>query len=145
MTQTAADAVKQLVESKNVAEKYSKDLKEMDEKKYKDQIKASKEIVKEIDSVIALYLGKEDKRQGITRNPEITVMQRIGNASYYAGSRKNGITKTEQNLIRYAKEELKTALDKTNAFFTDEWNTYRESIEKLELSPFKETETFRLN
>lgn len=145
MTQTAADAVKQLVESKNVAEKYSKDLKEMDEKKYKDQIKASKEIVKEIDSVIALYLGKEDKRQGITRNPEITVMQRIGNASYYAGSRKNGITKTEQDLIRYAKEELKTALDKTNAFFTDEWNTYRESIEKLELSPFKETETFRLN
>ena len=42
MTQTAADAVKQLVESKTVAEKYSKELKEMDEKKYEEQIKASK-------------------------------------------------------------------------------------------------------
>jgi photosystem II stability/assembly factor-like uncharacterized protein len=145
MTQTAADAVKQLVESKTVAENYSRDLKEMDEKKYKDQIKASKDIVKEIDSVIALYLGKEDKRQGITRNPEITVMQRIGNASYYAGSRKNGITKTERDLIKYAQEELKMALDKTNAFFAEDWKTYRESIESLEVSPFKETETFSLN
>lgn len=144
MTQTAADAVKQLVESKNVAEKYSKELKEMDEKKYKNQIKASKTIMKQIDSVVALYIGKDDKRQGITRNPEITVMQRLGNASYYTGTRKNGITKTERNLIKYATDELKMALDKTNTFFTDKWKTYQESIESLEVSPFKETETFTI-
>ena len=145
MTQTAADAVKQLVESKTVAEKYSKELKEMDEKKYEEQIKASKNIVKEIDSVIALYLGKEDKCQGITRNPEITVMQRIQNANRYAGSRKSGITKTERNLIKYAADELKMALDKTNSFFNDKWKTYRQSIESLDVSPFKETKTFSLN
>ncbi len=144
MTQIAADAVKQLVESKTVAEKFSKELKEKDEKKYKDQIKASNDIIKEIDSVIALYLGKDDKRQGITRNPEITVMQRIQNANRYAGSRKNGITKTERDLIKYAEDELKMALDKTNSFFGDKWKAYRESIESLDVSPFKETETFRL-
>lgn len=142
MTQTAADAVKQLVESKTIAEEYSKELKELDEKKFKVQIKTSKDIVKEIDSVIALYLGKEDKRQGITRNPEITVMQRIRNAKRYVGSRKNGITKTESNLIKYAEDELKMALDKTNSFFTDKWKGYRESIESLEVSPFKKIETF---
>jgi len=144
-TQTAADAVKQLVESKNVAEKYSKELKDLDEKKYKDQIKASKDIVKQIDSVIALYLGKEDKRQGITRNPEITVMQRVGNASFYVGTRKNGLTATEKKLMQFAKEELDSALQKTNAFFEDKWKTYRESISKLDTSPFKETKTFSLN
>ena len=144
-TQTAADAVKQLVESKNVASKYQNELKELDEEKYKDQIKASKDIVKQIDSVIALYLGKEDKRQGITRNLEVTVMQRIGNASFYTGTRKTGLTATEKRLIEFAEDDLKKALEKTNAFFDDNWKTYREEIQKQEVSPFKETKAFNLN
>tara|TARA_Y100001933_G_scaffold259359_1_gene309056 strand:+ start:70983 stop:74216 length:3234 start_codon:yes stop_codon:yes gene_type:complete len=143
--QTAADAVKQLVESKDLAEKFEKEMKDLDKDKFKDQIKASKEIVKQIDSVIALYLGKEDKRQGITRNPEITVMQRLNTARFYVGSRKNGITETERRLIRFAEADLKEALQKTNTFFTDQWKAYRESIENVDLSPFKETKTFSLN
>ncbi|NND79310.1 MAG: hypothetical protein HKN53_05375 [Maribacter sp.] len=145
LTQTAADAVKQLVESKNVANKYQKELKDLDKEKFKDQIKASKDIIKEIDSVIALYLGKEDKRQGITRNPEVTVMQRIRNASYYSGTRKTGITATEERLIKFAKEDLKKALQKTNAFYQDKWKAYRDEIEKQDVSPFKEIKTFDLN
>ncbi|EAR01664.1 WD40/YVTN/BNR-like repeat-containing protein [Maribacter sp. HTCC2170] len=144
-TQKAADAVKQLVESKNVATKYQKELKELDDDKYKDQIKASKDIVIQIDSVIALYIGKEDKRQGITRNPEITVMQRLGNANYYSATRKTGITATEKRLIHFAEEELRSALEKTNAFFNDKWKAYREDIEKQEFSPFKKVETFSLD
>lgn len=144
MTQTAADAVKQLVESKNTVNKYSKQMKDLDKKKYKEQIKTSGDMVKAIDSVIALYIGKEDKRQGITRNPEITVMQRIGNAGYYTGTRQSGLTETEKKLVEYAETDLKKALDKTNTFFTDRWKAYRESIEALELSPFKETKRFDL-
>nr|WP_297785709.1 hypothetical protein [uncultured Allomuricauda sp.] len=143
-TQTAADAVKQLVESKDLANKFKKELKELDKNKFKEQIKASEEIVKQIDSVVALYLGKEDKRQGITDDPEPNVMSRLGNASYYVNTRKSGITETERRMIRFAEEELKSALDKTNAFFNDEWKSYRASIESLDLSPFKETESFEL-
>lgn len=145
MTQTAADAVKQLVESKNAANKYSKELKEKDKEKYKDEIKTSKNIIKAIDSVIALYIGKEDKRQGITRNPEITVMQRLGNAGGYIASRKTGLTETERKLMEYAEADLKSALNKTNTFFSDRWKSYREAIEKLALSSFKETKTFDMN
>ena len=88
MTQVAADAVKQLVESKQVAGKYRNELNKLDKKKYKDQVKSSKDIIKKIDEVIAIYLGKVDKRQGITRNPEVNVMQRIGLANRYTRSRK---------------------------------------------------------
>ncbi len=144
-TQTAADAVKQLVESKNLAEKYQKELKDLDKEKFKDQIEASKTITKQIDSVIALYLGKEDKRQGITRNPEPSVVLRLFTAESYVNSRKTGITETETRLVQFAEEELKTALGKTNAFFNEKWKPYRESIESLDLSPFKETETFSLD
>ncbi len=143
--QTAADATKQLVESKDLANKYAKELKELDKDKFKEQIKASKAIVKQIDSVVALYIGKEDKRQGITRNPEITVMQRLNTANFYTATRKNGITETERRLIQFAKEELKGALEKTNSFFNEHWKAYRTDIEGLELSPFKETEIFTIN
>jgi hypothetical protein len=143
--QTAANAVKQLVESKTVAEQTQKDLKELDKEKYKDQIKASVDIVKEIDTVMTLYLGKDDKRQGITRNPEITVMQRIGAASGYVESRQTGITATEKQLVQFAEEELTKALEATNTFFEDKWKNYRISIEQLDNSPFKETKKFMMN
>lgn len=145
MTQTAAEAVKQLVESKNIATKYSKELKEMDKEKYKEQLKASKDIIKQIDSVVALFIGKEDKRQGITRNPEINVMQRLGNAGYYIETRQAGLTETERNLLKLAETDLKSAISKTNTFFSDKWNAYRESIQALEVSPFKETKNFSMD
>lgn len=144
-TQTAAEAVKQLAESKAVAEQTQKDLKELDKEKYKEQIKASVDIVKEIDTVMALYLGKDDKRQGITRNPEITVMQRIGEASGYVESRQTGVTNTEKQLVQYAEEELTKALEATNTFFDTKWKNYRVSIEQLDNSPFKETIKFMMN
>ena len=144
MRKTAADAVKQLVESKEVASKYQKELKKLDKKKFKDQIKASKNIIKKIDSTIAIYIGKEDKRQGITRNPEVTVMQRLGTAGWYSGSRQNGLTATENTLIKHAKNALSDALDKTNMFFTKDWKPYQENMEKLETSPFKEIKSFTI-
>ncbi len=144
MTQTAADAVNQLVESKNAAEALSKRLSNEDKKKFKDELKLTKEITKHIDSLVALYIGTVDKRQGITRNPEITVMQRIGQAGYYSGSRPAGLTKTERILIQQAKDELTAALKKTNSFFVTEWPAYRSKVEKIELAPFKETQPIKL-
>ncbi|MEM8508471.1 MAG: hypothetical protein AAF717_11605 [Bacteroidota bacterium] len=143
--QMAADAVKQLVESKELVNKFEKEMKDLDKEKFKDQIKASKEITKEIDSVVALFIGKEDKRQGITRNPELTVMRRLYTAYSYVATRKTGITATERRLTRLAEEELQSALDATNTFFSEKWNAYRTKIEGLDLSPFKAPKTFTLN
>ena len=72
-------------------------------------------------------------------------MQRLGQARRYVGSRQNGISSTETTLIQHAKDELSSALDKTNSFFTDEWNPYKSKMEGLNLSPFKETKTFKMN
>ena len=52
-----------------------------------------------IDGLLDDMLGKEDKRQGITRSPEVTVTQRLGPASWYVSSRFGKITKTETELI----------------------------------------------
>lgn len=143
--QTAADAVKQLVESKQIADQFSKELSELDKKAHKEPIQKAKDISKEIDKLLALYLGTIDKRQGITRNPEITVMQRIGAASSYVGSRKTGMTATEDRLILFAKNELKTALEKQNDFFESQWTSFVSEMEKIERNPFKETSLFTLD
>lgn len=145
MQQTAADAVKQLIESKNIAKDYQSLLQKLDKEKFKDQIEGSKEVVKSIDSIVDKFLGKEDKRQGITRNPEVTVMQRLGLARGYVGSRQNGITSTETTLIKNAKDALGKVLGEVNAFFNKEWAEYRSAMEGIEASPFKDTSIFSID
>ncbi len=145
MQQTAADAVKQLVENKNIAKEYQSLLKKLDKDKYKDDIKASKEIIKHVDSIVDKFLGKEDKRQGITRNPEVTVMQRLNLARNYVRSRQNGVSSTETTLIKNAKTALETVLNETNTFFNETWKPYRTKMEQLQTNPFKEIKTFKLD
>ena len=143
--QTMADATQQLAESKKTIEKYKKDLSDLDKKKYKEEIKASKDIIKKIDSLFVIYFGKVDKRQGITRSNLPTVNSRINKASGYIGSRKNGITSTETTLLKHAKTALKDALEKTNSFYTEDWKTYKTLIEALSISAFKDIKLFSLD
>lgn len=142
--QLAANAVRQLAESKKIAEDLQKTLKEKDKDGFKEEQKTSKEIVKQIDSLMALYIGKEDKRQGITRNPEMTVMTRLQTAYGYASDRPNGLTATENRLMEFAEADLKKALEATNGFFDEAWKAYRAAMEALNLSPFSDTKSFNL-
>lgn len=139
-----ANAVKQLVESKKIAEGYKKELATKDKKKYKDQIKSSKDIIKKIDTLLTVYLGKVDKRQGIVRSPDPNVSSRLGTASWYINSRFGNQTATETRLIEQFKSSLKEALGQTNAFFNNDWPTYKGEVEKITISPFKETKIFQL-
>ena len=137
-----ADVVKQLVESKNTANQFKSDLSKEDKKKYKDQIKASTEVVKEIDEIIAIFLGKVDRRQGITRNPEVTVSQRFSSASRYVRSRFGNLTSTETQLIKQYKDALNAAVKKSNDFFENQWTAYKSKVETISISPFKEIKKY---
>tara|TARA_R110000787_G_scaffold55942_1_gene128801 strand:+ start:2621 stop:5833 length:3213 start_codon:yes stop_codon:yes gene_type:complete len=140
--QLMADIVKQLVESKNTANQFKSDLSKEDKKKYKDQIKASSDVVKEIDKIIAVFLGKVDKRQGITRNPEVTVNQRYFSARRYVGSRFGNITSTERQLIKQYKDALSAAVKQSNDFFDTKWTAYKSEVETITISPFKEIKKY---
>ena len=146
-----ATAVQQLVESKNTATALKTKLSKADtlaseaEKKYKTQIKSSTAIIKKIDSLIGLFIGTVDKRQGITRNPEVTVNQRFSLASRYIRSRFGEQTATEETLMNQFKEEYKKTISTTNSFFNTDWATYKSSLEKIQISPFKDTKIFIAN
>lgn len=140
-----ASIVKQLVESKNTASAIKSKLSKEDKKKYKDQIKSSEDITKKIDTLIAKYLGTIDKRQGITRNPEVTVNQRLGLASRYIRSRFGEQTSTESVLMNQFKEEFKKTVSETNMFFNEDWVAYKSSVENIKISDFKETKIYSTN
>ena len=143
LTARSAEAVRQLLESKQSANALSKQLQESDKEGFKEAIKQSKEITKEIDKLVAIFLGSIDKRQGITRNPEITVSSRISGAYRYVASRKTEISATETRLMQFAKDDLNEALKKVNSFFEEQWSKYQEDMMKLEINPFKEIQTFK--
>ena len=145
MQETVANAVKQLVESKQIANTFKGDLSKLDKDQYKDDIKASKNLIKDIDVLIDLFLGKEDKRQGITNTSVVTVTDRLDMASWYVSSRQNGLTSTEDTLIKQAEDAVKDALEKTNMFFNDSWKEYQTKMEAIQTNPFKEISTFKLD
>ena len=47
--------------------------------------------------------------------------------------------------MNHARVALKEAVSKTNAFFNDQWAEYRNEMEQLKLSPFKEVETIQMD
>ncbi|MDB2701891.1 hypothetical protein N9Z01_02150 [Flavobacteriaceae bacterium] len=140
----SAAAVKQLVTSQGVLKDYQKRIKQQDSVKHKDLLKKCSDASKEMSKLIDLFLGKEDKRQGIVRNPESTVMTRISTARRYVGNRPQGITSTEKTLLTHAEKETKLGLDKVNQFYKDSWVGLQAEIEAISLSNFKPIEYFEL-
>lgn len=130
-------AVTQLNESKKIASDYKKQFKEVDQKKYKDAIKKSDSIVKSINKLIDAMIGKEDKRQGITRNPDPTPMNFLYTARSYVNSLQEKPGKTQTQLIKNANEKIDGVMEKINAFYKTEWPTYRKEIEAIDLTLFK--------
>ena len=140
-----ANAVKQLVESKKIASIFIDRLSEENKDYHKKSLKECDNIIEKIDTILALYFGKDDKRQGIVRNtPEISVIERYRNANYYISTRQNGMTRTEHILLEQAKEALNKALKLTNEFFESEWINYKLKIKNIDFTDFKAIETFEI-
>jgi len=99
---------------------------------------------KKIDHLLDSYLGAVDKRQGIVRNPENSVLRRISNASRYVRSRPTGITTTEEKLLEHLHNDLNAALQETNTFYEEQWEKLKTAIEAIELSEFKDIQSFEI-
>ena len=145
LQQLTADLSKQLLESRKTAETFKKDFKEADKETFKAEIEASEEIVKKIDSILDKVFGKEDKRQGITRNNDPVVTTRIRSAYGYISSRKTGITATETRLLQQAEDALNEVVEETNTFYKNDWPGYKAKMEASNIDRFKEIKTFSLD
>ncbi|MEO1049654.1 MAG: hypothetical protein AAFX87_03490 [Bacteroidota bacterium] len=143
-TAVAGKATERLVESKEIVDAYMKQLKGKEGEQYKALKEKNKAIKDSINALVDLMLGKEIKKQGITRSPDPSVVSRLGTASYYISSSLNVPGPTEERLVKQAMDKLKPILDKINAFYKNDWPAYKTEMEKADLSPFKEYEPLKL-
>ena len=145
LKKVTANAVKQLAESKKIVSKFLDRLTEKNKGDYGENVEKCNKIKEKIDAILALYFGKEDTRQGITNTPEVSVIDRYRTASYYIGTRQNGMTQTEHILLKQAKEALSEALKSTNLFFETEWVDFKLKMENIEFTDFETIKTFKIN
>ena len=142
--QLAAEASRQLAQSKADASALKQQMQKLDKEAYASAISSSTQIIKDIEALQDLYFGKEDKRQGITMDTEGHLSDRLSTAYYYVRSRKSGISTTETRLMDLAKAELEKVVEQTNRFYKDVWPVYQQMIQALEFQRFQETQEFSM-
>ncbi len=143
LTERTADATKRLRESLDVVEEFEKKIKEAkrdDLKSAQDKTKAMKD---SINSIMDFIVGKEDKRQGLTRSSDPTTVSFIFTARGYIGSPITPINETDRRVYKQAEDRVTDTLNKVNAFFDGPWKEYRTMMEGISLSPFKDYEPIK--
>jgi hypothetical protein len=109
-----------------------------DKKAYKEQIKTTDSIVKQIETEQAKYFGSIDERQGITRNKETTVTQRLGLARSYIDSRQGPQTGTESQLYNQAETMAEKTMAESKNWMNTEWEAYKVAMKKVQIDIWEE-------
>lgn len=142
-----AEAVRNLVEAEDIVELNKKLL--ASDSREKEELKPVKEATGEIsdqlNELMEMVFGAEDDRQGITRNPEPTVLNRLFAPNRYLGGDYDGPGVTERRLAERAKAHVEEAVEKINRFFREEWPAYQETMMEANLSPFKDFEAVEID
>lgn len=82
--------------------------------------------------------GKPSDRQGITRSPLVTVMNRIQMAQQYIMSKTLAPGEQEESLLASAEAYIAGAVKKVNEFYSSHWTGYRKMVESTRVPLFKD-------
>ncbi len=133
-------AVDRLKESLELTGKFEKQMKKKDKEGFKEQLETVKNTRDTLNSILDIFFGKEDERQGITRNQPKTLISAYFTAYSYTANGLHAPGETERKLINKFEEELSEALEVVNGYYDAEWPKFREAMEALDLSPFRDYE-----
>lgn len=139
----ASDRLKESMALLDDFEKRIKAAKRDDLKSAAEQTKAMKDSVTKL---MDHLFGKEDKRQGIVRSPDPTPVSYVQTAmQYLRTAMMEPVGPTEQRVVKFANDKLAELMNRINAFYETQWPTYRSTMEKVSLSPFKDYAPIRKN
>ncbi|MFT7198012.1 MAG: photosystem II stability/assembly factor-like uncharacterized protein [Marinoscillum sp.] len=133
----ALGRTEQIKEKLKITNELTDRMKAKDEKKFEEELKLVKASQDSLNALLDLYVGKEDKRQGITADQTIHVNYFYGNAYFYLSNGMGVPTKTEDELVQKFQEVMEAANEKTDNYLLGDWETFRSQMINLDLSPFK--------
>ncbi|MFY0605331.1 MAG: hypothetical protein JXR10_01365 [Cyclobacteriaceae bacterium] len=130
--------VEQLKEKIIVCKELESRMKLKDEKKFEEELKLTKTTKDSLNAMLDLYLGKEDKRQGITADQTDHVNYYYGMAIFYLENGSTAPTSNEQELIDKFNQLMNDANEIVDNYLSEDWNTFKVQMSELDLSPFKD-------
>ncbi|MDF1518427.1 MAG: hypothetical protein P1P79_10825, partial [Lutibacter sp.] len=139
----AGEAAQRLLASKEIVEDYQKRIKALnkdakEKQSRKDTVNIHSEISKKIEGLLDAMMGKEDKRQGITATEFPSTISYLYTATGYVNNLLQKPGQTELTLVKNADEKVSKVIAQINEFYKADWVNYKNAVEKLNLSPFKE-------
>ncbi|KAA3630576.1 MAG: hypothetical protein DWQ02_17900 [Bacteroidetes bacterium] len=146
VTSVATDAANKLKSSLKILNDYKKRIEaEEDKETYEELLKKHKVLKDTINVFLDEMFGKENKKQGFARQKTPSTISYLYTASRYVRSLEQKPGRTQEVLIKNAKDKLSVLLEKINGFYATEWPEYQKEVEALKLSPFKSFEPFELD
>jgi hypothetical protein len=145
LTGTAAQAMNQLRESKEIADEYEKKMKGEKRDDLKDAMDKTKVVKDSIAAIMDYIVGKDDKRQGIVRQPDPTPVSYIFIAQRYIATSKDPVSATDQRVYKQAQDAMAELVKRVNKFYEQTWPEYRVVMEKVSISPFKNYDPLKLD
>jgi photosystem II stability/assembly factor-like uncharacterized protein len=143
LTALTTKATERLIESKEIADEYEKKMKDAKKEEFKAALGQTKVVKDSINALFDFILGKEDKRQGILRQPKPTPASYIGNAAFYISTSREPLSATDQRVYKFAEDKIMEAIGRVNRFYETTWASYRTTVEKVSISPFKNYEQLK--
>lgn len=145
LTELTAQATERIRESLEIVNDYEKRLKEAKRDDLKPATEKTKVIKDSLNNLMDYIVGKEDKRQGITRQADPTPVNYIRTASSYIGRANDAVSATDQRVLKQAEDKVAEVLARVNNFFLQHWVGYRAEMEKVNINPFKDYEPLKKN
>jgi len=136
------NGTERLIESKEVTDKVSAQLKGLEGDEIKTLQKEVKAVQDSIGAIQDLIFGKQDpEAQGITsRSYDQYVNGKVFMAIRQITSRPGMPTSTEERMLDQAKAKIEEGVDAINAFYKDVWPGFRTKVEETKISLFKDYE-----
>lgn len=142
LTTVVTTATDRLRESKEIAEELENKMKAAKRDDLKDALDKTKAAKDSINAVFDFILGKEDKRQGILFD-YTTPVSYINKAVSYIGSSRKPVNATDQRVYKQAQDQVGFIVERVNKFYATTWQPYRNAVEKVSISPFKNYEPLK--
>lgn len=141
--EVASNAMTQLRESKKVIEDILKQIKSKGDV-YDSLRNVSKATKDSINVLMDELVGPKNEKQGITAEPNRSIMDYYYTNYMYLGSF-NKPGPTQARTATQAKNKLLPWLAKTNDFYKNQWSVYQQFVQNSDLSPFEEIKSFSLD
>jgi len=106
------------------------------ENDFEDLIKESKAVKDSLNSLLNLYVGKEDKRQGITDDPVLNVNDHYGNTYFFISNASHIPGPMEEKMLEKTSDVIVFANQKVEAYFDKNWKNFIVKFDNISLSPF---------